>query len=374
MAVQKEKLIELYKKYAPHNITLERFAEMVEKDPSLLNDINGEFSTFDTELSMASKYNPSTDAFRQRLKDSIDENVAEQVALEYAKIYEKVICSDDTIIDDAIRFDDLSEEAKQDLARRIIQGANKYLNINSDLEVEYQDSYYGEEKSEATHHRIKFIDKFLNLFKRKQAKRVNYALGGKLVHWRKIHLYKKYEFIEFIVTLSHEYAHFIDYNYPDRGMLGAQIANYGGKIYAPAPHPGYPVNPTEFSSFYIEEIVGKHIQKVLIEQARKRLEILNVKLSGARFNFDKATSDLVSTKFKILEERNLSGGPWEQKKDLLDELEKDKSCPEVQNALNNWNQARKEYEELFNLVCDIKFMLELHDEQSVNTPSGERQM
>ena len=49
MTIKKEKIIELYENYAPHNITLEQFTQMVEKEPKLLNDIGGNFSTFNIE-------------------------------------------------------------------------------------------------------------------------------------------------------------------------------------------------------------------------------------------------------------------------------------------------------------------------------------
>ncbi len=48
------KILEIYEKYAPKNISLQHFKQMVKQDPSLLNSC-GEFSTFDLKLNQAFK-------------------------------------------------------------------------------------------------------------------------------------------------------------------------------------------------------------------------------------------------------------------------------------------------------------------------------
>ena len=45
-----QKVAKIYEKYAPKNISLQKFRQMIKQDPSLLDDIGGKFSTFDPEL------------------------------------------------------------------------------------------------------------------------------------------------------------------------------------------------------------------------------------------------------------------------------------------------------------------------------------
>lgn len=124
---------------------------------------------------------------------------------------------------------------------------------------------------------------------------------------RKIELYKVYDFSDFINTLSHEYGHFIDDNFPDMGMLGAQIAYNGFEIYASSDedYGQYRVNPTEASSFKIGEIVGRHIEKVLIEEGIKRYDYLKTHLAALGLKKDKALKQLTTLRRNILAKRGL---------------------------------------------------------------------
>ena len=127
-----EKIIETYEKYAPKNITLEQFAQMVEQDPKLLDDIGGKFSTFNPNLArlhreLDTKNIESKDSFRNKLKESIDENASEKRAAEIAKMYEKIILSDDDILTAAWAFETLNENQRQDLAIKIICAVNQYF-------------------------------------------------------------------------------------------------------------------------------------------------------------------------------------------------------------------------------------------------------
>ena len=157
------KIIKAYEKYAPKNITIEQFASMIEREPKLLTDIGGKFSTFNLDISKAFKtllYNDDN-LLREKLRNSMSAEAIERGALKYAKIYEKIICSDDSIIEAAFNFQNLNEEEKQDLARKIINGINKYFNLDTSLKVEYQDRYKGKS---VKHYKFEFVEKFLNMF------------------------------------------------------------------------------------------------------------------------------------------------------------------------------------------------------------------
>ena len=116
---------------------------------------------------------------------------------------------------------------------------------------------------------------------------------------RSIVMFPKRDFIDFVKTLSHEYGHFIDRNYPDLGMLGAQIAFWGDKVYnANKDKKIYKTNPTEVSSFKIMDTVAVRISELLQEYARKKpavyMDALNTlfscekaQLAGMEFKYRK---------------------------------------------------------------------------------------
>ena len=324
------KIIKAYEKYAPKNITIEQFASMIERDPKLLTDIGGEFSTFNVEISKACKtlLHNDNNLLREKLRNSMSAEAIERGALKYAKIYEKIICSDDSIIEAAFNFPNLNEEEKQDLARKIINGINKYFNLDTSLKVEYQDRYKGES---VKHYKFEFVEKFLNLFKRK---RVDYGLRGRyLTQENKIVEYKAYAFLDFISTLSHEYGHFIDRNYPNLGMLGSQNAFYSSSVYVSSKHKDYETQPEEVSAFKIGEVVKKHLQNVLIEQGRPRLEQLKVKFAGIKLQEEKIADKLYKAKNDVLKERGLDDLKFEKRMRMFKKLEKDKSCTRIQKLL-----------------------------------------
>ena len=122
----KTKIYDKYEKYAPKNITLAQFAKMIKRDPKLLDDLNGEFSTYNIELARAlKKLNPeqdkSKDKFRNTLKKSLNDTAMEQRAKEIAKIYEDIICSNEEILTAAWTFESLSNKQKLELAVNIVR-------------------------------------------------------------------------------------------------------------------------------------------------------------------------------------------------------------------------------------------------------------
>lgn len=365
------KIIKAYEKYAPKNITIEQFASMIERDPKLLTDIGGKFSTFNLKASIYfnTYFCNNNNYLREQLHDYINIEAIEQGALEYAKIYEKIICSDDSIIEAAFNFPNLNEEEKQDLARKIINGINKYFNLDTSLKVEYQDRYKGES---VKHYKFEFVEKFLNLFKRK---RVDYGLRGRyLTQENKIVEYKAYAFLDFISTLSHEYGHFIDRNYPNIGMLGSQNAFYSSSVYVSSKHKDYKTQPEEVSSFKIGETVEKHLQNVLIEQGRQRLEQLKVKFAGIKLQEEKIADKLYKAKNDVLKERGLNDLKFEKRMRMFKKLEKDKSCTRIQKLLQQKEQANAKYWKLWNMIFQIEYMLKQHDKQQVQININEKQL
>lgn len=273
--IDKSKIAKIYERYAPKNITLHQFEEMVEQDPTLLDTINGEFSTFDSDLAkrfkkLKIKRTYQTDKFRELLADSIDSVVMNNIAQKYAKMYEEVICSDDKILAAAWTFDTLTPEQIRGLALDITQRINKLLGFSDSLpQIQYIDGrIYPKKKSLADFIEI-FMVKFVQTFFPKS------DIGGYGVYnpnSAKITIPRKYNFTTFIRSLSHEYAHFIDDRHPNFGMLGEQIAKYGTRVYSMRGRERYLTNPTEISSLEIEAWVEEHIKDVLKKQADKRPE------------------------------------------------------------------------------------------------------
>lgn len=284
-----EKIVEAYHKYAPKNITLEQFIDMVGKDHDLMRDIErgtlGEFSTFNPKLARLYKEldtedTESKDSFRNKLKDSLDTIATEKRVKDIAKIYEEIICSDDDILQAAWTFDTLNENQKQDLAIKIIDGINQHFEIKDKIKVSYRKDLF--KKSI-----LKFVVKLLGIMEHKKYEFINY---GGLYGKRKITIIPVSNFLGFIGIISHEYGHFIDDNYPNLGMLGAQFAAYGRSVYSSIEGDEiYKSNPTEISSFKIEDAVSEHIRKVLEEQTIKKpelyIESLNICISYWRVKF-----------------------------------------------------------------------------------------
>ena len=95
-----------------------------------------------------------------------------------------------------------------------------------------------------------------------------------LYNWQEksIHIIKSESFSQFINTLSHEYGHFIDDNYPNLGMLGAQIAEYGRQVYyrTGAQHHK---NATERASIDIAEAVRQQVLLFLHKQQETKPDL-----------------------------------------------------------------------------------------------------
>ena len=132
--------------------------------------------------------------------------------------------------------------------------------------------------------------------------------------WRPIHIIKSESFSDFIKTLSHEYGHFIDDNYPDLGMLGGQIAEYGRQVYyrTGAQHHK---NATERSSMDIAEAVRQHVRLFLQKQQDSKPDLykkaltkavanLELKLAAMRLKSTKKTSAHAETSDEYIETKN----------------------------------------------------------------------
>ena len=288
-----EKIIEAYKQYAPKNITLSQFTEMVEQDPKLLTDIGGAFSTYNPNLArlhreLDTENIESKDSFRNKLKESIDENASEKRAAEIAKMYEKIILSDDDILTAAWAFETLNENQRQDLAIKIICAVNQYFGIADKIKVSYRQDVYKKLIQ-------KFVLKLLGVMEHKKYEFIDYS---GLYQKRKITITPVSDFLEFIEIISHEYGHFIDHEYPDFGMLGAQVAAYGHSVYSSIEGDKiYKSNPTEISSLKIEYVVTEHIKKVLDEQKLKKPD-LYIKSLNICINYWRAKFAGIDLKYK----------------------------------------------------------------------------
>lgn len=278
-----EKIIEAYKQYAPKNITVDQFTEMVERDPVMMREIEngtfGAFSTYNPELArlykkLDTKNTESKDIFRNKLKESIDKTAAEKRVSEIAKMYEKIILSDDEIFSSVLTFDILSTKQKLELTTRIVNAMNKMFGIDYSLDVIYTGKALNRmPKYTFTDNVYDFINNFVTKVWPKKSKYGRY--GGYYSDYKK-QIVVAYEdsFANFIDTLSHEYGHFIDHRYPELGMLGGQIAKYSWPVYENNKgRERYRANPTEFSSFKIGAGVREYLASVIKDNAKKRKDL-----------------------------------------------------------------------------------------------------
>ena len=258
------KMIEVYEKYAPKNISLSTFIEMVKDDPALLDDIGGKFSTVDTTIKKAYKEvrrgRKSKKEFNELLGSKMDEKAVAQVVNNYVRVYADIICSDDDILQAAWCFETLTELERQELAEKIIKAINAHFGIEEKLSVVYWER----------HSRRPFDDKYTELCDRivSLLRGRKYKRHAGLYGDGMIVMSKRTEFADFINILSHEYGHFIDDKFPELGMLGAQAAFYAYKVYDHFDN--YMTNPTEVSSYKIGETVKERITSILKEQAKKK--------------------------------------------------------------------------------------------------------
>lgn len=172
MAQKIDKLTQAYEKYAPKNITLQQYAELVAQDPGLLH---APFSTVNPALAKLTKSYKnkyiSAEHFRKILRQEVKDDTMERVAKKYAKIYENIICSDINILRGAWNFKGLNEQERTDLARKIIQQINEYFGINTQLNITYNDKYETEMYPDANRSKISsLINKFLKKLKLKKNK------------------------------------------------------------------------------------------------------------------------------------------------------------------------------------------------------------
>ena len=135
-------------------------------------------------------------------------------------MYEKVILSDDNILQAAWTFDTLNKNQRQDLAIKIIDGINQHFKIEDKINVSYSKDVFKKLI-------LKFVIKLLGIMEHKKYEFINYS---GLYQKRKITITPVSKFSDFIGIISHEYGHFIDNNYPDLGIFGAQIGEYGHSV------------------------------------------------------------------------------------------------------------------------------------------------
>ena len=117
-----EKVLNVYETYVPASISLALFLTMLEDDPKLLDDIKGNFSSFNPELSKKFKqyktHKITSDQFRNDARGAIDIGARIGVAKKYADIYTSIIAGDDEILRDAWIFDTLDRKQRQELAKK----------------------------------------------------------------------------------------------------------------------------------------------------------------------------------------------------------------------------------------------------------------
>lgn len=280
-----EKALNVYETYVPANIPVYDFLTMCKDDPKLLDDIHGNFSSFNPELSKKFKqykaHKITSDQFRNDVRRAINIGARFDVPKKYADIYTSIITGDDEILCDAWIFDTLDRKQRQELAIKIIDAINQHLGIEQKLKIRYTD---GKKRFMTTQ---TLLQELFGEFIEKVILRTEATNPAGLYNWQEksIHIIKSESFSDFIATLSHEYGHFIDSNYPNLGMLGAQIAAYGRQVYnrAGALHHK---NATEISSINIAEAVGQQVRFFLREQQESKPDLYKKALTKAVTNLE----------------------------------------------------------------------------------------
>lgn len=279
------KALNVYETYAPTNIALPDFLRMLKEDPKLLDDIHGNFSSFNPELSKIFKqYKAGKITGKQFRKDvyyAITEGALYDVSGKYADIYTSIINGDDEILCDAWIFDTLDRKQRQELAIKIIDGINKHLGIEQKLKIRYTDG----KKRFMTPRTL--LMALLNEFVEKMILETEPIDPGGLYNEQEnsIHIIEAETFEDFMNILSHEYNHFIDCKYPDLGMLGAQIAEYSRQAYdqTRAQHDN---NATERASMWIADTVEFEVWSFVSEQAKNKPELYKKAITKAVTNLE----------------------------------------------------------------------------------------
>lgn len=309
-----EKVLNVYETYVPANITFVDFLTMFKDDPKLLDDIKGNFSSFNPELSKKHRLYKTgkitSDQLRNIAREAIDVGARIDVPRKYADIYTSIIAGDDEILRDAWIFDTLDRKQRQELAIKIIDGINQHLGIDQKLKIRYTD---GKKRFMTTQ---TLLQELFGEFIEKVILRTEATNPLGLYNWQEksIHIIKSESFSDFIKTLSHEYGHFIDDNYPDLGMLGGQIAEYGRQVYnrTGAQHHK---NATERSSMDIAEAVRQQVLLFLHKQLESKPDLykkaltkavtnLELKLAAMRLKSTKKTSAHAETSDEYTETKN----------------------------------------------------------------------
>ena len=311
MAIPK-KVRSVYKKYAPKNITLEQFAQMVEQDPKLLDDIGGKFSTFNPKLAKAMN---RASFFSTKSKDELREVLAHYTftadALRsrghaYGRIFWKVISSNENILKSVWVFETLDKQQQQDLAIDIIKSVNKHFNIKDEIEIEV----------------VKEIAE-------------DDVMGFYNPDLKRIILEETNDVRRFMEILSHEYNHFIDDCHPDFGALGTQVSVAARKAYGSSYSGGKYVNPTEVSSHAVGIDVAYYVKEMLLKQAEKNPDLyiktlqqaidhLKIKFASLQFKETKLKQKYESLKNKKIDERypDFYNLPKEQQDKIISNIER----------------------------------------------------
>ena len=312
MADKENRIKEIYQKYAPKNLSFAKFEEMVKQNPSLLDDINGNFSTFNPELAVAMKAKKagkmSTKDAILKLQDSMDDDAMDKVVNKYAEMYADIVTSDDEILQYAVAYDILGPSDREKLGRKIIDELTKRYMLKKKPKLTVFDM----------HVIAAFVRNFLKGFTIKHSKYLQQD-SDQLTHGKffenKKHIVMLNDhfrsFASFMETLSHEYGHFVDHNNPDLGMLGAQIAAYGEELYT-TENKLYIENPTEISSFAIGEAVENRLSDILNEQLRQKPDLYTqatkrflpkakIRMKALRLKYYKEIKNLETVQQKYLD-------------------------------------------------------------------------
>ena len=264
--------------YRPKNLPITLFA--VNKD---LNYINGEFDTFNRELSQMFKNNENPEKIRDKFKtgtvnvymlakqfsadwirrlnnhkDLVDSarNANKQNIIDaYNKLFDaltKDFCKEyDCHIDSRVITDWENSDVKPNGGYDITDGFHKQT-----FSVAYPQNISETEKKELVNEFLKDPEKHPNAYK-SSVVRVN------ITNVKKHHPDKNDFFYSMVSVLAHEIHHVLDYQKPRQGALGPQIQYIDHATYVPAHinDKAYHESATEISSYEIDHELFNQLKK-----------------------------------------------------------------------------------------------------------------
>jgi hypothetical protein len=265
--------------YRPKNLPITLFA--VNKD---LNYVNGEFDTFDKELSQMFKNNENPENIRDKFtagtvnvyklaeqfsadwirklnnhKDLVDaaRNAGEENIIDaYNKLFyalTKDFCKEhDCHIDSRVITDWENSDIKPNGGYDITDGFHNHA-----FSVAYPQNISETEKKELVDNFLKDPEKHPNAYKSSFV-RVN------ITNVKKHHPDKNDFFYSMISVLAHEIHHALDYQKPRKGALGPQIQYIDHATYVPAhiDDKAYHESATEISSYKIDHELFNQLKKL----------------------------------------------------------------------------------------------------------------